>query len=58
MKTSILSILKTGAAPLVLGAALLSAPAFAQTKPATPAPAAADKEEATIVVTGSILRRT
>ncbi len=53
------ALLSSGAALQVVaavGAFSFAAPAFAQTT--TPKPAAADDEEGTIVVTGSILRRT
>jgi iron complex outermembrane receptor protein len=50
--STILNSLKTSAAPLVLGLAMLASPAFAQDKPAD----AKDKDDAnTIVVTGSII---
>jgi iron complex outermembrane recepter protein len=48
--------LRLGVASAALVAALGATPTFAQTAPAKPAPAAED--ESTIVVTGSILRRT
>jgi iron complex outermembrane recepter protein len=48
--------LRLGVAGTALVIALGAAPAFAQTVPAKPAPAA--EEESTIVVTGSLLRRT
>ncbi len=54
MKISIRTALKNSAAPVVLCAALLASPAYAQA--AKPAPTAEDT--GTIVVTGSILRRT
>ena len=54
MKTSILIGLKSGAAPLVMGVALIAAPAFAQTAPA--APAATDNASSEIIVTGSLIR--
>jgi iron complex outermembrane receptor protein len=50
------SMLKMGAAPLVLGIALISAPVYAQSAPDDEAKAASADD--TIVVTGSILRRT
>lgn len=55
MKKTQFSMLKLSAAPIVLGAALLSAPAYAQ---AVPADEEASSDDAVIVVTGSILRRT
>jgi len=54
VKKSILTALKTGTAPMVLGLALTSAPAFAQDKPAADETAASD--ENVIVVTGSLIQ--
>lgn len=55
MKKTHFSKLKMSAAPIVMGIALVSAPAFAQDAPADEGAATSDD---TIVVTGSILRRT
>ena len=55
MKKTHFSKLKMSAAPIVMGIALISAPAFAQDAPADEGAATSDD---TIVVTGSILRRT
>ncbi|MBB5704990.1 TonB-dependent receptor domain-containing protein [Sphingopyxis panaciterrulae] len=55
MKKTHFSKLKLSVAPIVLGVALVSAPAFAQDAPADEGATSADD---TIVVTGSILRRT
>ena len=50
MKNSVINALKSGAAPLVLGTALVAGPAFAQdAKPA-------DDAASTIVVTGSLIK--
>ena len=54
MKKTHFSKLKLSVAPVVLGVALVSAPAFAQDAPADEGAS----EDNTIVVTGSILRRT
>ena len=54
MKKTHFSKLKLSVAPIVLGVALVSAPAFAQDAPADEGASADD----TIVVTGSLLRRT
>ncbi len=56
MKKTHFSKLKLSVAPVVLGVALVSAPAFAQNAPADDEGAAAADDA--IVVTGSILRRT
>lgn len=56
MKKTHFSKLKMSAAPIVMGIALISAPAFAQDAPADEG--AANTDDNTIVVTGSILRRT
>lgn len=63
MKKSNFFKLKMSVAPVVLGVALVSAPASAQNAPADGDAVATDEgtvasEEGTIVVTGSILRRT
>lgn len=61
MKKTTLTALKAGAAPLVLGLAFVSSTAFAQGAvdcAANPDDAACADEGATIIVTGSILRRT
>jgi len=55
VKKTHFSKLKMSAAPIVMGIALVSAPAFAQDAPADEGAATSDD---TIVVTGSILRRT
>ena len=52
MKKSTLSALKSGAAPMVVGLALISTPAFAQDA----AEAAAPVDENLIIVTGSLIR--
>ncbi|MDE1917988.1 MAG: TonB-dependent receptor, partial [Sphingomonadales bacterium] len=57
MTVSLNSALKAGVAPFVLGAALLSGTAFAQDSAAKPTDAKPEEAQ-TIVVTGSILRRT
>ena len=61
MKKTTLIALKAGAAPFVLGLAMISTAASAQTAAvdcvATPNDAACDEGSAPIVVTGSILRR-
>ncbi len=57
MKTTILTALRAGAAPIALGLALASAPALAQDDQAGAAAPAEDDGEA-IYVTGSILSRT
>ncbi|MDE2404294.1 MAG: TonB-dependent receptor [Sphingomonadales bacterium] len=54
MKNTIIAGLRTGAAPLVLGAALLAGPAFAQDAPAAPA---AEEPVNEIIVTGSRITR-
>ena len=56
MKTTTLSYLKTGAAPFVLGLAILAGPALAQDAP-TPANANEAPEDQAIVVTGSRIAR-
>jgi outer membrane receptor protein involved in Fe transport len=57
MKTNLANALRHGAAPVVLGIALLAGPAYAQTASIVdgppPAPAAAVDTSATIVVTGT-----
>src|SRR3546814_14541749 len=55
VKKTHFSKLKLSVAPIVLGVALVSAPAFAQDAPADEGATSTDD---TIVVTGSILRRT
>ena len=52
MINTVKSALRYGAAPLVIGAALVSAPAFAQSEPATAADVV-EIDDATIIVTGS-----
>ena len=62
VKKTTLTALKAGAAPLVLSLAFVSSAAFAQAADvdctANPNDAACVDDGATIVVTGSILRRT
>lgn len=60
MKFALLHSLRCGAAPLVLGVALLATPAAAQTDATAPAPApaaASDEDAQTIIVTGSRIAR-
>lgn len=56
VKTSTLNYLKTGAAPFVLGLAIMAGPALAQDVPAT-APAADAPDDQVIIVTGSRIAR-
>ena len=62
MKNTTLIALKAGAAPFVLGLAMISTAAFAQTAAvdcaATPNDAACTEDSPSIVVTGSLFRRT